>query len=213
MHTPIPTLVGFRKTPWNKGRLIGQKRPLKPKEVWTIRVRLQLERRRRDLALFNLAIDSKLRGCDLVGLRVADVCVGGYVRDRATVIQQKTGRPVQFEITEQTRTAIRDWLTDCALGSGRFPSRVASTTTRTSQHGSTRGLSIAGSNEPDLIARLMGRTRCGAPRQHRFTRKRVISGLSSCCSAIRSWKARCAISASRWMTRLPFRSRSSCRLQ
>src|SRR5215470_16179017 len=92
MHTPIPTLVGFTKTPWNKGRLIGQKRPLKPKEVWAIRVRLQLEQRRRDLALFNLAIDSKLRGCDLVRLRVADVCVGGHVR--ATVTQQKTGRPV-----------------------------------------------------------------------------------------------------------------------
>ena len=92
MRTSIPTLVGFTKSPWNKGRLIGQKRPLKPKEVWAIRVGLQLERRSRDLALFNLAIDSKLRGCDLVRLRVNDVCVGGQVRDRATVIQQKTGR-------------------------------------------------------------------------------------------------------------------------
>ena len=71
MHTPIPTLVGFTKTPWNKSRLIGQKRPLKPKEVWAIRVRLQLEQRRRDLGLFNLAIDSKLRGCDLVRLVVS----------------------------------------------------------------------------------------------------------------------------------------------
>jgi hypothetical protein len=96
MQTTIPTLVGFAKTPWNKGRLIGQKRPLKPKEVWAIRVRLQLQGRKRDLALFNLAIDSKLRGCDLVSLRVDDVCVGGRVRDRATVIQKKTGRPVQF---------------------------------------------------------------------------------------------------------------------
>jgi hypothetical protein len=77
MLTAIPSLVGFAKAPWNKGRLIGQKRPLKPKEVWAIRVRLQLERRRRDLALFNLAIDSKLRGCDLVRLRVDDVCIGG----------------------------------------------------------------------------------------------------------------------------------------
>ena len=112
MHTAIPSLIGFTKAPWNKGRLTGQKRPLKPKEVWTIRVRLQLERRRRDLALFNLAIDSKLRGCDLVRLRVSDVSVAGRVQDRATAIQRKTGRPVQFEITEQTRTAIRDWLTD-----------------------------------------------------------------------------------------------------
>ena len=90
------------RTPWNKGRLIGQKRPLKPKDVWAIRVRLQLEQRRRDLALFNLAIDSKLRGCDLVRLHVNDVCVGGQIRDRATVIQQKTGRPVQFKVTDQT---------------------------------------------------------------------------------------------------------------
>src|SRR6202045_5418126 len=83
--------------PWNKGRLIGQKRPLKPKDVWTIRVRLQLEERKRDLALFNLAIDSKLRGCDLVRVQTDDVRVGGRVRERTTVIQKKTGRPVQFE--------------------------------------------------------------------------------------------------------------------
>jgi hypothetical protein len=93
--------------PWNKGRLIGQKRPLKPRDVWTLRVRLQLEWRKRHLALFNLAIDSKLRGCDLVWLQTDDVCVGGRVRDRATVIQKKTGRPVQFKITEQTRSGSR----------------------------------------------------------------------------------------------------------
>jgi integrase len=100
----------MENVPWNKGRLTGQKRPLKPKDVWTIRVRLQLEHRARDLALFNLAIDSKLRGCDLVRLQVDDVRAGGRVRERATVIQKKTGRPVQFEITEQTRASIRDWL-------------------------------------------------------------------------------------------------------
>jgi len=117
--------VCSHRVPWNKGRLIGQKRPLKPKEVWTIRVRLQLEERRRDLALFNLALDSKLRGCDLVRLQVNDVCVGGRVRDRATVIQRKTGRPVQFEITEQTRAAIRDWVANSVPGNGQylFPSR------------------------------------------------------------------------------------------
>ena len=111
--------------PWNKGRFIGQKRPLKPRDVWTIRVRLQLEGRKRHLALFNLAIDSKLRGCDLVRLQTDDVCVGGRVRDRATVIQKKTGRPVQFEITEQTRAAVQDWLSSLGARSGRylFPSR------------------------------------------------------------------------------------------
>ena len=117
--------VSSHRAHWNKGRLIGQKRPLKPKEVWAIRVRLQLEERRRDLALFNLALDSKLRGCDLVRLQVNDVCVGGRVRDRATVIQRKTGRPVQFEITEQTRAAIRDWIANSVPGNGQylFPSR------------------------------------------------------------------------------------------
>ena len=121
-NQPRPRLA---RTPWNKGRLIGQKRPLKPKDVWAIRVRLQLEQRKRDLALFNLAIDSKLRGCDLVRLRLNDVYVGGQIRDRATVIQQKTGRPVQFEITEQTRAAIRDWLVSTAPENGQylFPSR------------------------------------------------------------------------------------------
>ena len=81
-----------RRDPWNKGRLIGQKRPLKPKDVWSIRVRLQVERRARNLALFNLAIDSKLRGCDLVRLQVDDVSLGGRVRDRAPIAQKKTGR-------------------------------------------------------------------------------------------------------------------------
>ena len=90
-----------RQAPWNKGRLVGQKRPLKPREVWNIRARLQIEARKRDLAMFNLAIDSKLRGCDLVRLKIDDLCVGGRLRDRATIIQKKTGRPVQFEITEQ----------------------------------------------------------------------------------------------------------------
>jgi integrase len=111
--------------PWNKGRLIGQKRPLRPKDVWTIRVRLQLEGRKRDLALFNLAIDSKLRGCDLVRVQTDDVCAGGRVRDRTTVIQKKTGRPVQFEIAEQTRAAVQDWLSSGGARIGRylFPSR------------------------------------------------------------------------------------------
>ena len=118
--------VSSHRAPWNKGRLIGQKRPLKPKGVWAIRVRLQLEERRRDLALFNLALDSKLRGCDLVRLQVSDVCVGGRGRDRATVVQRKTGRPVQFEITEQTRAALRDWVANSVPANGQylFPSRL-----------------------------------------------------------------------------------------
>jgi integrase len=109
MPTSDSTRTLRNHAPWNKGRLLGQKRPLRPKDVWTIRVRLQLEGRKRDLAMFNLAIDSKLRGCDLVRLQANDVCVGGRVRDRAVVIQKKTGRPVQFEVTE-TRRSVQDWL-------------------------------------------------------------------------------------------------------
>ena len=91
-----------RKTPWNKGKFTGAKPPLQPKHVWAIRPRLQIAGRTRDLALFNIAIDSKLRGCDVVSLRVEDVAPHGYTVDRATIRQQKTGRPVKFEITEQT---------------------------------------------------------------------------------------------------------------
>src|SRR5271165_1842006 len=114
------------RTPWNKGRLVGQKRPLRPKEVWAIRVRLQMKQRKRDLALFNLAIDSKLRGCDLVSLRVDDIATGGRVRNRATIIQHKTGRPVQFEIMEQTRASLQEWLNARPADRGPyvFPSRV-----------------------------------------------------------------------------------------
>jgi integrase len=98
------------KVPWNKGRLIGQKLPLKLKDIWAIRIRLQLAQHIRDLDLFNLAIDSKLRGCDLVQLRVQDIALGSRVLPRAIVMQQKTHRPVQFEITEQTRTSIAAWV-------------------------------------------------------------------------------------------------------
>lgn len=98
------------RRPWNRGKLIGPKPPLQPKHVWAIRTRLQLAKRKRDLALFNLAIDSKLRGCDVVSLKVEDVAPHGYAIERATVRQKKTGRPVRFEITEQTRQAINDYL-------------------------------------------------------------------------------------------------------
>ncbi|TFW08122.1 integrase [Oxalobacteraceae bacterium OM1] len=112
--------------PWNKGRLTGQKAPLKQQEIWAVRIRLQLAHRVRDLAMFNLAIDSKLRACDLVRLHVADVAQGSNVLRRAMVLQQKTGRPVQFEITEQTRQAVTDWLAHAQLKSGDylFPSRI-----------------------------------------------------------------------------------------
>lgn len=109
---PIPNLPVVRplKPSWNKGRIIGQKRALAPKHVWAIRVRLELAERIRELALFNLAIDSKLRGCDLVRLKVSDVFSAGHVKERTSVVQTKTKRPVQFEITETTRTSVDAWL-------------------------------------------------------------------------------------------------------
>ncbi len=96
--------------PWNKGKLIGQKPPLKPKHVWAIRTHLQLEGKVRELAMFNLAIDSKLRACDLTKLRIEDLAPYGSTRNRATVRQQKTGRTVQFEMTEPTRQAVDNWI-------------------------------------------------------------------------------------------------------
>ena len=90
--------------------IVGAKLPLRPMHVWAIRVRLQIERRIRDLALFDIALDSKLRGCDVVSLRLQDILIAGAVRCRAIIIQQKTGRPVQFEITEQARRSLADWL-------------------------------------------------------------------------------------------------------
>ena len=94
------------REPWNKGKIVGQKAPFKLKDIWAIRVRLQMESRVREFALFNLGIDSKLRGCDLVSLRVRDVCHGDQVACRAVVVQQKTQRPVQFELTPATREAV-----------------------------------------------------------------------------------------------------------
>jgi integrase len=103
-----PLLPALKRAPWNKGKLTGAKPPLRQKHVWAIRTKLQIEQRVRDLAMFNLAIDSKLRGCDVVALKVEDVAPSGYSVDRATVRQKKTGRPVRFELTEQTRQAVDD---------------------------------------------------------------------------------------------------------
>jgi integrase len=109
-----------RRTPWNKGKLIGARPPLRSKHVWSIRTRLQVEGRVRDLAMFNLAIDSKLRGCDVVALRVEDIAPNGYAIDRATVRQKKTGRPVKFELTDQTRQAVDDYLKAAGKKTGDF---------------------------------------------------------------------------------------------
>ena len=110
----------LQHTPWNKGKLTGAKPPLRPKHVWSIRTKLQVEGLTRDLAMFNVAIDSKLRGCDIVALKVEDIAPSGYALDRATVRQKKTGRPVRFELTEHTRQAVNHYLMSAAKKPGEF---------------------------------------------------------------------------------------------
>ena len=118
--------ISSAKVPWNKGKIVGQKAPLKLRDIWAIRIRLQLGHRTRELALFDLGLDSKLRACDLVRLRVRDVCHGDRVSTRAIVLQQKTSQPVQFEITQPTRDAIGEWIKEAALTPDDclFPSRL-----------------------------------------------------------------------------------------
>lgn len=127
--------VEIRSAPWNKGKLVGQKAPLKLRDICAIRIRLQLGKEARDLVLFNLAIDSKLRECDLVNLRVADVAPGGTISSRAVVLQRKTGRPVQFEITQLTRESVAAWIAaaDLRPSDYLFPTRL-----QASLHLSTR---------------------------------------------------------------------------
>ena len=110
MSTLQRPIIRPTRAPWNKGRLVGQKRPLLAKQVWAIRARLELSGNLRDLGLFNLAIDSKLRGCDLVRLQVSDLIRGNRVREQVTIIQSKTLQPVQFEVSENTRNSIWNWV-------------------------------------------------------------------------------------------------------
>ncbi len=119
--------------PWNKGKFVGPKPPLQPRHVWTIRTQLQLADRKRDLALFNMAIDSKLRSCDVVALKVEDVAPQGHAIERATVRQKKTGRPVTFEITEQARNSIDEYLRHANRNPGEF--------LFAGRHGAVNGLS------------------------------------------------------------------------
>ena len=116
----IPLVASNGRTPWSKNRVIGPKPRLRPKHVWAIRTKLQIEEKARDLAMFNLAIDSKLRGCDVVALKVEDVAPGGDAIERATARQKKTGQPVRFELTEQTREAVDQYLTLAPKKPGDF---------------------------------------------------------------------------------------------
>jgi integrase len=151
---------------WNKGKLIGAKPPLLPKHVWSIRTRLLLEGRTRELAMFNLAIDSKLRGCDVVALRVEDVAPNGYAIDRATIRQRKTGRPVKFELTDQTRQAVDHYL----RVAGREPGEFLFTGRRGNGRSMTTRqyarLLSEWVSSMDLIRNCLVRIRCVGPRRH-----------------------------------------------
>lgn len=129
MNTPNLPMIIPKRYAWNRGRIIGQKRPLQPKHVWAIRVRLELAENYRDLALFNMAVDSKLRGCDLVCMKVADVFTAGRIKERASIVQSKTGKPVQFEITEGTRKSLQEWINHPGMTGCDFlwPSRFHAT--------------------------------------------------------------------------------------
>ena len=194
-HQPTTTL----KRPWNKGVLVGQKRPLLPKHVWSIRVRLEMSASLRDLALFNLGIDSKQRACDLVRVRMDDVCSGTRVRDRATIVRQKTGRPVQFEITEQTRASLE------ALLAGRegrsvflFESRI-----RRSEHISTRQyarLVHRWVGELGLDTSSFGTHSMRRRRLHKSTARPATFARCNCSSDTPSSRAPCDTSASKSTT-------------
>jgi integrase len=155
------------RAPWNKGKLVGAKPPLRPSHVWSIRTKLQIEDRRRDLALFNLAIDSKLRGCDVVAVRVDDVAPNGYALDRATIRQKKTGRPVRFELTDQTRMAIDEYLRLTGrkpgqfLFAGRVDGSCGLTTRQYARHLFRNGWPASDSTRPSLAPiRFVARRRC-----------------------------------------------------
>ena len=153
------------REPWNKGKIVGQKAPFKVRDIWALRVRLQMEDRVRELALFNLGIDSKLRGCDLVALKVRDVCHGDQVATRAIVMQHKTQRPVQFEITQATREALQAWIKQAGLKPEDFlfPSRLHDSPIWGPD--STPESSGTGSTNWVWTAPTTGRTRCEGPRR------------------------------------------------
>src|SRR5215831_11970884 len=169
------------RVPWNKDKLIGAKPPLRQKHVWAIRSMLQNERNKRDLAMFNLAIDSKLHGCDVVAIKVDDVAPNGYTVDRATVRQRKTGRPVRFELTEHTRQAIDAYLKSSRKKLGEFlftsPRSGRSMTPRQYGRLVSDWLIGIGLDPRTCTARI----HCGGPKQRSSIAARAISEPSNCC--------------------------------
>jgi integrase len=198
-----------RRPPWNKGKIVGAKPPLRPSHVWSIRTKLQIEGQKRDLALFNLAIDSKLRGCDLVAVRVDDVAPSGYAMDRATIRQKKTGRPVRFELTDQARMTIDEYpkLTGRKPGQFLFAGRrdgARGLTTRQYARLVQEWVASIGLDPAKFGTHSLRRTK--AVLIYRRT-----GNLRACnfCSGIPKSKVPFAISASRSMTRSRSRRRST----
>ena len=195
----LPTKA--RHIPWNKGKLIGAKPPLRPNQVCSIRTRLLIGRPTRDLAPFNLAIDSKLRGCDVVTLKIEDVAPNGYAVDRATVRQKKTGRPVKFELTDQTRQAVDDFLKEVGKRPGEY--------LFTGRRGRDRAMTTRQYARllTDRVASIGLDPRVFGTHSLRWTKATLIyrhTGnlrAGSSCSATPRSKARCVISASRLTTR------------
>ena len=159
---------------WNAGRKVGAKRALKTRQVWATRFFPDQHRRLRDRALFDLAIDSKLRGCDVVKVRIGDLASGGQVRTRAIVVQQKTGRPVQFELKDDARASPLAWLESRGGTSTITPFPAASITPTTSVRGNTRVWSVSGSQASDCGAKSTARTRCVERRRRSSTRRPAI---------------------------------------
>ena len=149
-----------QREPWNKGKLVGQKAPFKPKDIWAMRMRLQQEHRSRDLALLNIGLDSKLRACDLVSLKVRDISHGEHVASRATVQQKKTKRPVQFEITTPAREAAEAWIREAGLRSEDYLSPAEPITHRTSAPGSTPASCASGCKTSAWTGTTTAPTRC-----------------------------------------------------
>jgi hypothetical protein len=196
-------------TPWNARRIIGPMPPFKPKHVWAICQQLKSAGRVRDLALFDCAIDAKLRGCDLVKLTVSDVAPVGSLRERATVIQQKTGRPVPFEITDPP--AMHSMLGSRAGRGARTIgySLVAADLVITSALASTPGWSTDGSRWSISNRGPMAPTACAEQKWRCSTRRPVRSALASFCSGTASWRAPSDTSESRLMMRRRCLSRST----
>jgi integrase len=198
-----------RRPPWNKGKIVGAKPPLRPSHVWSIRTKLQIEGRKRDLALFNLAIDSKLRGCDLVAVRVDDVAPSGYAMDRATIRQKKTGRPVRFELTDQARMTIDEYLNLTGRKSGQFlfagrGDGARGLTTRQYARLVQEWVASIGLDPAKFGTHSLRRTKAVLIYRRTGTSERY-----NFCSGIPKSKVRCAISASRSMTRSRSRRRST----